>query len=288
VKHAVEAYLAFKLEQGRAPITVKTQSERLEIIFADCMARPVRYVQGRGAELYKAVQPNRSATYHQHILLVASLWAKWCLDQKWLRANPFATVKPVGRKVHGADKVQLTRNESRQLLTYCLDHADNPECVLTYAYLMLGTRSSELTKRTIRDLDDDGRVLCIKRSKTPRGTRNLELFEPLTSMLLAIAGKRSPDAFLFEREDGSRWTTQKVWTAVRRVCKSAGVTIVGPQALRRSFSSMAVPLAGVGPMLAAQMGHTSASVTTRSYIDPNVARGAQVERNFKVYEGGKR
>jgi len=90
------------------------------MIVGSLMQRPVRALNHRGAELYAAAQvkPNgkpRAADTHQDALSVAKDFGAFCVEQRWLRVNPFAEVEPVGRKVEGADKPRLTVDESRRL-----------------------------------------------------------------------------------------------------------------------------------------------------------------------------
>ena len=43
----------------------------------------------------QAAIANRRADSHQNLLNAGRLWAKWCVKQRWLRADPFADVDPV-------------------------------------------------------------------------------------------------------------------------------------------------------------------------------------------------
>jgi len=115
VSAAIEAYLGVKRAQGRAPLTLVAYEGRLNTLLEHYLHRPIRSILKRGAELYAAVLDGRSADGHQNILTAGRLWAKWCVRQKWLKANPFADVDPVGQRVHGADKERLTVDESRKL-----------------------------------------------------------------------------------------------------------------------------------------------------------------------------
>jgi len=56
-----------------------------------------------------------------------------CVKQRLLKMNPFATVETVGRRKHGSSKPRLSIDECRTLEAFCFAHADEPDCVLTYA-----------------------------------------------------------------------------------------------------------------------------------------------------------
>jgi site-specific recombinase XerD len=159
VTAAVAAFLDAKRTKGRAESTIESAEDRLSMIVGSLMQRPVRALNHRGAELYAAAQINpndkpRAADTHQNALSVAKDFGAFCVKQRWLRVNPFADVEPVGRKVEGADKPRLTVDESRRLQTYCHEHAADLGAVITLAYLLLGSRASELVRRDVRDLDD--------------------------------------------------------------------------------------------------------------------------------------
>ena len=57
-------------------------------------------------------------------------------------------------------------DESRKLEAWCLAHPDDQAAVLTLGYLYLGSRNTELARRVVRDLDDDGRLLLIGKIAT--------------------------------------------------------------------------------------------------------------------------
>jgi len=302
VTAAVTAFLDAKRAKGRAASTIESAKDRLSMIVGSLMQRPVRALNHRGAELYAAAQikPNgkpRAADTHQNALSVAKDFGAFCVKQRWLRVNPFAEVEPVGRKVEGADKSRLTVDESRRLQTYCHEHAADLGAVITLAYLLLGSRASELVRRDVRDLDDGGRLLWIGKTKTTAGRRRLLIPDELAPYLVAIAGDRPGDAPLFVSEASRRWSAGRRWSRhmaynhVRRICTAAKVPTLPPQALRRTQSTLATE-AGVTALAVAQhLGHaTSAApaVTHRSYVERDAARDAAIKRGLRVLQGGRR
>lgn len=116
--------------------------------------RPLRWLSTRGEELYAAAQIERSADTHQAELSLAKQLGDLCVKQRWLRSNPFTLIEPVGRKTHGSTKPRLRVDESRKLRAYCHSLGADQHAILTLAYLLLGSRASELVKRDVRDLDD--------------------------------------------------------------------------------------------------------------------------------------
>ncbi|MEO7329781.1 MAG: tyrosine-type recombinase/integrase [Minicystis sp.] len=302
MKQAIDAFVESKRTKGLAPATIESYADRLELLLASVMRRPIRAVNGRGAELYAAAQVGRAADTHQNALLVGRAWANWCVKQKWLRANPFTDVEPVGAKTYGADKARLGVDESRRLQTYCHAHAStDPGAVLTLAYLLLGPRASELVRRTVRDLDDGGRLLWIGKTKTKSGQRRLLVPDELVPLLVAIAGDRPGDAPLFAHPEkrrhrsrssgGSAWTRYVAYGHVKRVCRAAGVPDLSPQAMRRTQATLATDAGATGLMVAAHLGHAvpaAPAVTGRAYVGRDAARDAQIERASRVIRGNNR
>jgi hypothetical protein len=91
------------------------------------------------------------------------------------------------------DEAALRVDESRKLREYCrsLRLAIRPPSSRS-AYLLLGSRASELVKRDVRDLDDGGALLWIDRSKTVRGRRRLAIPDELRGMLLELVRDKAP------------------------------------------------------------------------------------------------
>jgi integrase len=161
------------------------------------------------------------------------------VKRKWLRANPFADIEPVGRKTHGSSKPRHGVDESRKLREFCLYRVPDQHAILTLAYLLLGTRASELVRRDVRDLDDDGHQLRINEAKTPTGIRRLMLPEELRAPLLELIKGRLGIAPIFTKEDGSKADRHWAYHHVKRICREAKVKELSPQGLRRTQSDLA-------------------------------------------------
>jgi len=312
VSAAIEGFLAHKRELELVDATVESAEDRLAMLLSGCMSRPIRHLVGRGPELYSAAQiypeghrqagQRRAADTHRNALAMAKDFGRFCVRQKWLKADPWAEVDPVGRKVLGADKSRLTVDESRKLQAYCHKHAaSDPGAVLTLAYLLLGPRASELVKRDVRDLDDGGRLLWIGRTKTKAGRRRLLVPDELVPLLVGVAAGRPGDAPLFVHPEkrrrrgrspgGARWSRHVAYGHVKRVCVAAGVPELPPQALRRTQATLATDAGATALMVAAHLGHDVAeapAVTGKAYIGRDAASDAQAERAFRVIAGGRR
>jgi integrase len=288
VKDAVDAVLAQMRTNGLAESTIETNEFRLSHFFGlpKNAFRPLRWLTNRGEELYAAAQVDRSADTHQAELSLAKQLGELCVKRRWLRSNPFALVEPVGRKTHGSSKPRLRVDESRKLRAYCHSLGIDQHAILTLAYLLLGSRASELVKRDVRDLDDGGRLLWINRTKTIAGTRRLLVPDELRVLLLELTKGKTPDAPLFTKDDGTRMTRHWAYRHVKRICREAKVPELSPQALRRTQSDLATDAGVAAIEIARHLGQTSSVVTDRSYRDPAVVADAKAERAFRMIAGG--
>lgn len=288
VGDAIKAYLDAKRAQGRSPETISSYEARLGVLLADLMKRPVRSVTKRGPDLYAGVLSGRKPDSHQNLLRAGKLWAKFCIKQRWLKANPFEDVEPIGQRTYGADKERLTTDESRQLEAWCLANPGDVGAVLALGYLYLGTRNTELTKRDVRDVDDGGRVLWIGKTKSRAGRRKLAIPPGLAEMLLALCTGRDGDEPIFKTRKKCRMRRETARRHVRRVLELAGVTVLPPQALRRTWASLADE-AGQAPLaIARHLGHATAAaprVTEQAYMQRGAVAEAQRRRVAKALRG---
>jgi integrase len=295
VRQAMEQFLAEKRARGLAESTLESYGERLLLLLGPVLSRPIRVVLTRAAALYECTWVGvggrpRAADTHQHALMIGGLWARWCVARGLLKSDPFADVIPIGRRVVGADKPRLTVDESRQLEAWCLAHPEDQGAALTLGYLYLGSRAGELVRSEVRDLDDGGNLLWIRVTKTAAGRRRLAIPAALRELLLAMAAGRAPDAALFAREDGTRLSRDSARRHVVRVTAAAGVTVLPPQALRRTQATLATEAGETALAVARHLGHATGgapAVTGRSYVGRDAAAGARGERALKLLQGGR-
>lgn len=289
MKLAVDALLEQKRAAGNAKGTVETAEYRLRHFFKlpGNNERPLRWLLNRGEELYAAARVERKADTHQAELALAKQLGELCMKRRWLRVNPFSLVDPIGRKRHGATKSRLGVDESRTLQAYCHGLGNDQHGVITLGYLLLGPRATELVKRDVRDLDDRGRRLRIRQTKTPTGERGLILPDELREPMRALCRGKKPTDPIFTKEDGTRATRHWAYHHVRRICREAKVPELSPQGLRRTASDLATDAGMAGPAIAAHLGQKSVVVTDRSYRDRDVVEAARAQRAFRVLAGGR-
>lgn len=221
----------------------------------------------------------------------ATRFARWCVEQGWLRINPFIETK-LEKKERSVGKAQLRVDEVRKFLAHV--QADtSKEATAVLMTLLMGLRAHEVVERTVRDLDDNGRLLVIGKSKTKAGERTVGVPSVLRGRLLELARGRGPNELLFDKPTNPRKATNctRHWLLywVLQFSKDAGVPRVTAHGMRGTFASMTVA-AGLptGPgsdsnqkgltvrSVATMLGHTSADVTRRHYMAPGVEQSAAV------------
>jgi len=299
VSEAIAAFVEHGRIKGLAPATLESYEDRLAALLGDVAARPIRYLARRGAELYTAAQAGRAPDTHRNALAVGTMFGRWLVKQRWLRADPFADVEPAGRRTIGADKSRLTIDQSRKLQAVCHRLAAEVDlgAILTLGYLLLGPRASELVGCDVQHVDDGGRLLWIPGTKTRPARRRLAVPDELGVYLVALAEGRPGGDPLFLSEASRRWPAGRRWSRhmaynhTRRVCKAAGVPELAPQALRRTQATLATDAGVAGLEVARSLGHSvpaAPAVTGRAYVGRESARAAAVERGMVVLQGGRR
>lgn len=216
----------------------------------------------------------------------------WCVEQKWLRANPLAAVRGVGRRKHG--KPQPRIDEARNLYATALRLAREGDegAVATLILMLMGPRASELITRRLRDLDDGGRILWIDdapelefQPKTAAGRRPLHVPPELQPLLSELGRSKLPGALLFPGRNSKPHSRDWPLRQVRRLCKEAGIPRLSAHGLR-GFVATAAMQAGAAPDLVARvLGHESSSTTLQSYAVAGSQQAQQRQQGLRVLRG---
>lgn len=157
----------------------------------------------RAGELYGQLRARTAVDTHRNGLAAGKSLGRFAAERGWLPVDPFAKVKPVGRRKRG--KLQLTIDETRRLTEACYTEGSRESAAVATSVL-LGCNASEVVERVVRDLDDDGRVLHVTRGKNRYRVRSLEVPDRLRELLVALARGRSGAARLFGDGDLDRPT----------------------------------------------------------------------------------
>jgi integrase len=274
VKDAIDAFMAVS--------TMKPRSQK-------CMAMRLRGITGKQTRMLRrltaqvvrehfAVRSQETSGDTQfHELASGRAFADWCISKGWLAVNPFTGLKPTKARKRG--KPQYRIDEARKLFDTCLAEDSKASAAVALA-LLCGMRASAVTNRTIRDLDDGGRVLWIEKDKTAAGNRQIELPVVLRAQLLKLAEGRPGTAKLFEN-------TNRDWLRyhTRRLAAKAGVPILSPHSLRGTHATISRRMVDV-EHVAAALGHASPTITQRNYLAPGLEMELQQQAVSSVLFGG--
>jgi integrase len=268
--------------EGNKPRTVETTMQRLRRLFAEVTKIAVRALTPvLAGKLYDGLAG--AVDSRRNILAEAKTFLRWCRGKGWTKIDALEHVQGIGRRRRG--KPQLTTDEARKFLAKALVLADADDGAIAAAMaLLMGMRASEIVERTIRNLDDDGRLLWITDAKTQAGVRRLEVPPQLQAHLQRIARGKGQGDRLFGPDASRYW----VLRSVQRICKAAGVPTVPAHGLRGTHATLAVSAGATSHVVAAALGHESFSTTARHYAKADAIEGAQQERvleKFTVVHG---
>jgi integrase len=309
VEEALDAWYKEKLEHGIArPTTCDRQKPRLRLVFSEYLDANLTSITPEVANaIYRAqverptprTKRPRAAASHRHYLKLCQGFFRWCVAKNWVSKNPFADVYPVGRVNRG--KPQLRSEEVSRYIAAGLKRfvTDNDRLALAAAMLpVFSLRAGEALSRRVRDIDR-GRVwrLHIDRGlegqqesgdtlKTDNAVRVLEipvLFIP--HLERPIQGRDSTE-YLFgpSIRTGKRKSNQSLWCAVTRLCDDAGVPRVCPHSMRGYYASAGVRSGALPHVVAANMGHSSFTVTAQHYAKPEAIAEAHNARVLEVLD----
>ncbi len=288
LEHAIDLYGKHLAEEG-----VKDPADRLyrlTTFFPDSSVLLADLTKDTCEAYYTALRARVSRTgkpfavdSHRSMLAEARMMAKWCVKKGWLKVSPLEGVEGLGKRRHG--KPQLRIDEARKWMAKATELADTGEtgAVAAMMSLLLGMRAGEIVSRVVRDLDDEGRLLWIPDSKTEAGKRTLQVPGELQPYLEQLAAGKGPQDRLF----GHHWRDWiRDW--VRKICKAAGVPMVGAHSMRGLHSTLALEHGASAHVVASSLGHESITTTLESYARPGAGAGARQQRTLKVLQGGSK
>jgi integrase len=290
--HATSDLLSQYLESRRPalrPSSIQTLEFRIRTV-----------IQGREAVAVEIFPWTRAWSEHaakqsvdsQHGILAATRGLiGWCVTAGFLRRDPLAEIQVNGHKKRG--KKQLHIDESRCFVAEALKHPNDPMAVACAAMIYTGLRPGEIMGLQVRDLDADGTILWVEKSKTEAGKRAVEVAEVFRPFLQSLARGRKSLEYLFDFQpersrvcrDERKRRTDALLRRTRSLCKSAGLPVVCAHSMRGLHSTLAAGFGATGHAVAKALGHTSFTVTKRHYVDREVLENASLRKSLQVLQG---
>lgn len=281
-----ERYLELLRSMGRKSASIAAARSKLTLIAGEQLGGPAALGERTARSLYTELTGRCAAATHREALRVARSCYHWAVEEGLVELNPWDKVRKVGKPRRG--KPQLTIDEARRLRDYCVQRLHEDGAVVVLLALLCGLRCSEIVERSVRDVDDGGRVLHVRDSKTEAGKRLLELPAELLAAVAARCVARRPEQPLLPRVarlpgSARQWASREV----KRYCAAAAVPVVCAHALRGQFASLAYEAAAMPHLVAAALGHTSSKMTERHYADRGVVQRAAQRARLGVLKGSK-
>ena len=161
------------------------------------------------------------------------------------------------KKEHKLPKV-LSKNEVKRILNSCnnIKH----RCILMLIY-SAGLRRSELIDLKISDIDSERMVINIKGAKGKKD--RISLLSENTLLILRDYYKNyKPHNFLFEGQNGGKYSATSVANILKKSAQKAGLTKnVTPHTLRHSFATHLLEQGTDLRYIQELLGHNSSKTT---------------------------
>lgn len=269
---------------GNKPTTWPETRRRIVAIVGDERVELDAVTPKRALERYTEMTTRLAVDTHQGCLRYARTFYAWAVAARLAEENPFAAVKLVGKKKKR--KTKLRQDEAVRMVNAVLDLlAGTTDRVMFERYLMavtalyFGARSSEISRRRVRDVDGDASRLVIEDTKTQAGERNMVIPEELRPFFRALVAGRPGNAYLFagryhetDRCHDHRYVTRY---CVRPLMRALGLPDVTAHGLRGTFADLSAE-DGLGALAVARnLGQNGVAVAKAHYLGADaLARGA--------------
>ena len=291
IKEAVAAYWQYLAAKGNKKGSITRTKWSLGKFFDFEDETPLDMIRTRRLQRrYDELTGEVAVDSHRNALAELKTFYRWCVSKGLVKKNMAEPIEGMGRRNHG--KPQLRVSENRRWLATAITLADQGDkgAVAAMMALLLGLRATEITLRTVRDVDmydKPGDTLWIPDTKTTKGRRHLEVPEILQPYLVQLSQGRPRDAWLFPARDPDK-THWKDWPndQVHRICELSGVPDVCAQSMRGAHATIAFQRGVTGPVVAASLGHADESTTRTSYAEPRADEAAKRRAMYKVLLGG--
>jgi len=277
VSEAIDAYVASLVAlRPRSKETLVFTRNRLKAAAPDPDEMLAAITPARTKVLLGAVEG--TVATRRETLKAARRWWRWLVAEGWARGAPWDGLAVDGVRSRG--KRQLGLDDSRTLYQWCLS-TDRREG-LAIALAMLGCSASEVVGVVKRDLDDGGRVVHARGTKTVFRSRPIRVPDEVAAALVAAARDLGPEDRL--------WPYTRHWLgqALDRACKTLGLPHACPHALRGGAATWTAQATGDARLVGQLLGHGPRSkVAEAHYIAPGTIADHQAGNYLRVLTGGR-
>lgn len=267
---------------------------RLRAFFPDLSMMIGRVTPERGKKWYDVFRERKrpdgepiSVSYHRATLINARSMFTWCIEQGWISDNPLEKVKGIGKRKRG--KRLPSANEFRLWFRYTWARVKDGDrtalgCMMA---LSMSLRSSDLTRRVVRDVDFDGTQLIVENGKSEKSNEPRVIPKKLQPFVLKMIEGRDLSEPLFPRAcKGKRLHMSRRWLeqGMERFCEAAGVRYFCPHALKSVSGGILAKRGAAANVIMDHLSHEESETTFRHYVDRSVVDQAEAERVFDLFD----
>lgn len=296
VAEALTRFERHLADKGTGSISYKETLRRLRLFFPSGTLLVTRVTPELADDYYETFRQRTkrngdpiSVAYHRSALINARSFFKWCARNELAGANPFADVEGVGKRRRG--KAQHTGDEARKLYAHCLPLAKRGDknALAVLMTLLMALRSSDVSRRVVRDVDLDGTVLRVSEGKTEMSNRGRKIPRVLRPMLLALTKGRPPLEPLFKTpytksgHHTRRWLEQ----AMEKLCADASIPYACPHALKGTSGTLLAVTGELADRIADHLSHEDSSTTRKHYVAKGALEEARTARGAAAIMGGR-
>jgi integrase len=230
-----------------------------------------------------------SVSYHRGTLINARSLFTFSIDEMhWLRDNPLAKVKGLGKRKSG--KRKPTGNELRAWYRYTMAQirtGDRTALGLMMAFSM-ALRSGDLTRRLVREVDMDCTQLNVEDGKTEKSNEARLIPVKLQPYVRQLVEGRAPFEPLFPlKRKGQLLHHTRRWLeeAQETCCAKAGVPYFCPHTLKGVSGTVLAKRGAAANVIMDHLSHEEDGTTFRHYVDKSLVQAEQAAQVFDLFSG---
>jgi len=274
--------------KGLKPRPIEDREYRLKAFFPDqalvlgdlTRATCAAYYEALRARVSERTRRAYSVGAHRAMLAEARMLMRFAIGRRWLKVSPVDGVEGLGKRRHG--KAQLRIDEARRWTATAIGWPTTATSGQSSPWWRCAGDARE-RDRLARRAGSRRRGPAALDPRLQDGGGQAHAAHPRGAPALprAAGGQSGGRRAIFGSHDRD-WPR----ACVQRICKLAGVPVVGAHSMRGLHATLAMDAGITGTVVAASLGHEHVSTTTRSYAKGEAVAGAQQRRALRVLAGG--